>query len=163
MGKKRGAPGSEKAGGGGGGGGSDAGGGGGAKKKQKVSGGGKPSSHQPRSLVEALGKGGKVVDLKKAKKNKAGGGQKKPSSGGDGKDGKDGKGGKGGKGKGGAAAAAPVDRKTLKPNYTLVEGLKAIWNTVRVKATPADVRSKLVQQMAAKMEGHIMQVGTTHS
>ena len=121
-------------------------GGGGPHKKQKVS-GGKASSHQPRSLVEALSKGGKKVDPKKPKKAAGDGKKKALPVGGDGK-------GKGnGKGK-----AAPVDHKTLKPNYTLVEGLKSIWNTVRIKATPADVRSKLVQQMAAKMEGHIMQV-----
>ena len=37
-----------------------------------------------------------------------------------------------------------------------------MWNQVRVKSTPDNVRSKLVQQMAQKMEGHILQVTLRH-
>ena len=40
--------------------------------------------------------------------------------------------------------------------------MKSHWNTVRIKATTAAVREKLVQQMASKMEGQVLQVTLRH-
>ena len=144
-----------------------------SSKKQKLN-SGKPSPktqqqpQQPRSLLESLKKGGKKINIKKAGspkddgKNKSEGGSKdkKPFQKKEGKS--TGNGGKGGKSSKPAPPLTPAERRALKPNFTLVEGLKSMWNTVRIRATPADVRSKLVQQMATKMEGHIMQVTLRH-
>lgn len=70
-----------------------------------------PAPHKPKSLVEALGKN-KKMNVKKAF-----------STGGDGKQGKQqrqGKDGKDGKQKTHEGHKAPIDHKSLKPNFTLV-------------------------------------------
>jgi hypothetical protein len=74
-----------------------------------------PASHKPKSLVEALGKN-KKANAKKTFTAGGGGGKQ-------GKPGYQGKEGKDGKHKSHDGPKAPIDHKSLKPNFTLVRGL----------------------------------------
>mgnify|MGYP005993380535 CR=1 FL=1 len=55
-----------------------------------------------------------------------------------------------------------VERSMSKPNFSLVETLKASWNKVRVKSTPDDVKQALLKTMSTQMAGHVLQVTLRH-
>mmetsp|Transcript_15693 Transcript_15693/g.15033 ORF Transcript_15693/g.15033 Transcript_15693/m.15033 type:complete len:336 (+) Transcript_15693:61-1068(+) len=109
-------------------------------------------SNVPRSLTDAVAKDKKEHPSKNAKKD---GGDKKTFK-------KKTDGEKKKFNKEYKAPMTPAERRASKPNFSLVEGLKSAWNTIRQKSTAPAVRSKLVSQMATKMEGQVLQVTLRH-
>ena len=56
----------------------------------------------------------------------------------------------------------PANYKAAKPNFQLVENLKSDWNKVRVKSLSTEDRNKLMQKMADKVKGKILQITLRH-
>lgn len=59
-------------------------------------------------------------------------------------------------------SSSPKDYKSAKPNFQLVENLKSDWNKVRVKTLSSGDRSKLMNKMAEKVKGKILQITLRH-
>ena len=73
-------------------------------------------------------------------------------------------GGAGTKGTGSGSAGTPVvkDYRSSKPNFQLVENLKPVWNKIRDRTTPKNVRSELVERLVKQMKGKVLQVALRH-
>ena len=54
------------------------------------------------------------------------------------------------------------DYKTKKPNYSLVEKLKVDWNKIRVKTLKSEDRHAVMDKMAERVKGRILQITLRH-
>lgn len=57
---------------------------------------------------------------------------------------------------------SPKDYQSAKPNFQLVENLKSDWNKVRVKTLNVAERNKLMNKIAERVKGKILQITLRH-
>lgn len=55
-----------------------------------------------------------------------------------------------------------IDRKSLKPNFELVESLKLSWNKLRERTVDPAMKASLLKEMVKQMQGHVLQVTMRH-